>query len=606
MRNRYSNEIVFIRSLLIFIGLSILLIVSGCGSPRRTANPGPGNPPQWSPPAPPPPKNYFPIPDPENYFPIPPFLEREEPVLDPNLSPIENQFEMLRTYKFGMETPALDALEFFLDNLDDEEILAELRIVAEGDDPFQRMFASFVLFKAGDEQEKRVDVFIEGMQTMMGDEIRCAQYLTENLLEPGDDPVFIEKLLTLQSHPNWHNRTVIVTLAAKFPDAEGVRECLLNSLDAPDGLGATAIYALGEALSNTSIYPNDPEIIQRFYNHLNYGPYGPSTAALTVLSRFISVDETLELIDEIMKSETEFVPNKVNELLINLGPPDKVNQFLVDRIDENNTSLSISIIGIISRRGENAASAVPALVELLSPRSSGDFIVVLPRDDPLRDSVIRALGSIGPPAEEAVPILGSMFTIDFDLSNMLDPDYSFTSSIIYTLSSIGGTAVEYLPPIVEVAQTSDGSLRVGAIDAIGRFGEQAEPWVPELLEIVEELKSKRPADYMDQAINPGLLDGSKPHCDATYINRVYLALYRIGYEPDVQFDSIIAELDGPDFMYAVAVLVKIGPPAIIALPKLRELSEKYEEDWRDNGLTNQIRIAIEIIQNPVAGYNEIF
>jgi HEAT repeat protein len=581
MHNRDNNEIVLTRSFLIFIGLSILLIVSGCFTPRRTGHPGAG-----FPPPPPPPSGID--------LSRSPFPEREEPVPDPNLSQIESRIEMLSRFKFGNDNPGQNALGFFLDNIDNEEILAELRIVAEGGDSYQRMLASFVLFKAGDEQEKRVDVFIEAMETMMGNEILCAQYLTRHLLDIGDDPVFIGKFLELQSHPNPWNRATIVQIASKFPDAEGVREFLLNSLDDESWeVRSPAVIALGNALSNTSLYPNDPEIIERLYNLLDDDDLMVSSTARNVLGKFISIEETLELIDEIMKGETEYVPFDVHHLLINLGPSDEVNQFLVDRIDENNVSLTNSILGIIADRGENAASTVPALIELLNPQSSnGDFVVVLPRNETFLDNLFWALGCIGPAAVDAVPILGSMLRTDIDLKDWSHPEYYSTSQIIFALSSIGGPAVEYLPVIIDVARDSDGYLKTSAIDAIGRFGEQAESWAHELNQIAEELKLNRPLDYLQQPFNRAFIENSRPYCDAHYISRIHLALYRIGYEPDVQFDSLLAELEGPDFMFAVDVFEEMGAEAIEVLPKLRDMAEFYDEYM---GLKNEIRNTINRI-----------
>ena len=493
-----------------------------------------------------------------------------------------------------MENPALDALEFFLDNLDDDEILAELRILAEGDDPFQRMFASFVLFKAGDEREKRVDMFVECLETMRGDEIRCAQYLIKLLFETGDDPVFIEKFLTLQSHPNPWNRATVATIAGKFPDAEGVREFLLDSFDDESWeVRSAAVNSLGEVILNTSVYPNDPEIIQRFYDLLDDEDINVASNAINALSNFISLEEELELIWGLIDDDAEGIYSCVHDLLTNLDCSEEVIQFLLDKIDEHNVPLSCSIIGIIGNYGEDAASAVPVLIEMIRPEPSSDVIVVLPREDSLRDSVISALASIGPPAEDAVPILGSMFRTDFDLTDNYDPGARFLRLVICALSMIRGPAVEYLPQIVDVARTSDGFLKIEAIRSISRFGEQAESWGPELIEMVEELKTKDHVDYMDQPGNAELYESGSLLCDALYINELYLALYQIGYEPEQQIDSILSELDGPEFIYAVNVLDDIGPQAIEALPKLREMVELYEENV---SVRNQLLNAISRIE----------
>jgi HEAT repeat protein len=115
--------------------------------------------------------------------------------------------------------------------------------------------------------------------------------------------------------------------------------------------------------------------------------------------------------------------------------------------------------------GAKAQSAVPALVRItnlnISPTSKA--------------SAIRALGSIGPPAKEAVPSLLQWTT---------DANYDVRFSSIYALAQIGAEPERVVPVLIRALKEPDIDVQTKAVSALEHFGLDAKPAVPALLELL--------------------------------------------------------------------------------------------------------------------------
>jgi HEAT repeat protein len=130
------------------------------------------------------------------------------------------------------------------------------------------------------------------------------------------------------------------------------------------------------------------------------------------------------------------------------------------------SSVSPEIIQIVQ---EGFAYTVPEIERPVLPNITGDWPSSIPRES------AAALGMIGPPAKDAVPLLINLLK-DADLKTretalesvlLIDPD--------------GGLAI---PLLMEALKSSDQTMRVNAARALGLYGSKAESALPLLNELI--------------------------------------------------------------------------------------------------------------------------
>jgi len=259
---------------------------------------------------------------------------------------------------------------------------------------------------------------------------------------------------------------------------------------------------------------------------------------------------------------------------------------------ETDLSIATTAATILKECGLSAAPAVPDLIQDLENRNDdGTFISAT--DGPvepdisvgtaLRRAVIEALGNIGAPARDAVPVLRGKLndTGKFSLGNRvfsaealwqitgktdealpvllsaLEKDKSFWAAQI--LGKMGPAAEAAVPALQATLQSGDGYLRLYSALALN----QIEPDFPLRPILLDSLKDAQPGTrlaaaqsiwtmYHDsQTILPTLIDLSKPN------DRGPAQLRRM------DFNANAGE--------AIRLLGEIGPPAKAAVPKLEEI-----------------------------------
>lgn len=212
----------------------------------------------------------------------------------------------------------------------------------------------------------------------------------------------------------------------------------------------------------------------------------------------------------------------------------------------------------IGRFGSKAKVAVPALVQFLKNHPQGKPF-----------NPILALGAIGPEARDAVPELvavmqdrelqlnvfyalpnigsGAGAAVPALITALRHPNYNFQLRAIETLMKINPAARSALPALRELQTNSVDAVRILAHVAIAKIEGRPESALPALL---AELRSENPGDRENW-----ILFLSHP----TWPHRISFGVL------------------GPDA--AGWFLGQIGPPALVALPTLRQFM-KDTRPWR--------------------------
>jgi HEAT repeat protein len=136
--------------------------------------------------------------------------------------------------------------------------------------------------------------------------------------------------------------------------------------------------------------------------------------------------------------------------------------------------------------GAEAQSAVPALIEIANQNISPSS----------RYCAIRAVGSIGPSANGAVPAL---------LRWAINPDAGVRCSAIFALGKIGAEPDRVVPVLMNALHDPRPDVRINAVRALVQFGPKARLAVPALLEILSTAQDgtqRSHAEYVLKAIDP--------------------------------------------------------------------------------------------------------
>jgi HEAT repeat protein len=136
--------------------------------------------------------------------------------------------------------------------------------------------------------------------------------------------------------------------------------------------------------------------------------------------------------------------------------------------------------------GAESRSAVPALLEIANENISHSS----------RCCAIRAVGSIGPSANGAVPALLRWAT---------NPDAGVRCNAIFALGKIGAEPDRVVPVLMNALHDPRPDVRFNAVRALVQFGPKARFAVPALLEILSTTQDgtqRSHAEYVLKAIDP--------------------------------------------------------------------------------------------------------
>ena len=137
---------------------------------------------------------------------------------------------------------------------------------------------------------------------------------------------------------------------------------------------------------------------------------------------------------------------------------------LLEAVNDDDPDVRCFAVIELTRRGQQAAPAVPALIRLLDD----------PNDN-IRSSAAEALGKIGPAAAAAVEPLARLLT-----SGNLDSRRAAAQA----LGCLGELAEPALPQLRLALSDRDEDVRLAAIDALGKIGPAALPAVSDLLQLL--------------------------------------------------------------------------------------------------------------------------
>lgn len=221
----------------------------------------------------------------------------------------------------------------------------------------------------------------------------------------------------------------------------------------------------------------------------------------------------------------------------------------------------------LAQIGATHPQVIPALISLLNDPPA-------PQDSDggqLRELAAESLGVIGPPAQSAVPAL---------IRASGDESESLRRKTLAALGSVGGGAAVAVPALLE-AMLLDASpaVRDAAMEALGKVGPVALPFLEQLLEDEDPEARWRSATAIGRMGTSGrpaapalvkVIDDESPLVRMSALE----ALAAVSAERDSLLQPIVKELASDDRqhrMRAFRLLTSLGAEARAAVPSLREL-----------------------------------
>ncbi|MBL8793759.1 MAG: HEAT repeat domain-containing protein [Planctomycetia bacterium] len=243
----------------------------------------------------------------------------------------------------------------------------------------------------------------------------------------------------------------------------------------------------------------------------------------------------------------------------------------------------------LGEHGKHAAHAFPVLLAAMNDEHSGldsQATLALARIDPARaipqliDRVkrpadrrelpaIQALGVIGSPASEAVPIL---------VQTLGSKDKLARIDAARALGAIGGDHPRQVPALLKMLNEADLEVKQQAAETVGRLKRAPADCVPRLAALLRP-NQPRPSDWTDALMLSDLQRRAlKERLWNQYLRTVLGAVSEFGSDAKEAVPALIELLQRPDedtqvFGEAIQALERIGPAAEAAIPILQDLAE---------------------------------
>jgi len=138
-------------------------------------------------------------------------------------------------------------------------------------------------------------------------------------------------------------------------------------------------------------------------------------------------------------------------------------------LSENNQQLKRAALQVLRKMGDGGKAAVPELIGVLKTNNL---------DTDVRDIATEILGSFGPAATDAVPVLAEALNSKF--ANYQEPAGT-------TLAAIGLPAV---PALIEALKSGNSGTRASAAKALGKIGPAAKEAMPALISLLKSKDSR--------------------------------------------------------------------------------------------------------------------
>lgn len=149
---------------------------------------------------------------------------------------------------------------------------------------------------------------------------------------------------------------------------------------------------------------------------------------------------------------------------------DRTLPVLVKLLDDKNDEVNSAAAEALGSLGKGALVAVPSLIKKLSSK-----------DEDVRIASVETLGKIGPEAKAAVPELIKRMHGDGSL-------YVKRKSA-RALGHIQDDPAKVLPELAKALKDKDPVLRFAASEAIGKYGDKAEPVIDNLISMLKDESS---------------------------------------------------------------------------------------------------------------------
>lgn len=450
----------------------------------------------------------------------------------------------------------------------------------------------WILFRIEESPRPRLDALLEllyepGNCAMEDGFVSAATAMQRLNIDTDQEYIDLIYEHLLETDPQWQGHLLLVLGA--YRDDPRITEFLIDSVFREDRHNSswTMIgYVIDVLESNTNL-KEDEALLDRFLETLKDGPdgarqdiakiliaYGSNESVISSLFQSVNEDRHLNVriyaIETLAQlvSKSEIFPT-VLDLLWSQDVRDNI--VALKAIKEIGNALDIveGICRIIESGrlhniydeecpyvalqaiGEDACDAVPILIKVIESRR-GNYI----------DAVIT-LKSIGPCAADAVPALLDVL----ESADKQAPGYRYIVEKVFdTISSFGSLASHASPAIIELIDPDDQYQRWYALEALGKIGGDPSIITPKLLEMaispsseedrnvvftLNELAINTLSNFKDQddEIIPVLLTLLEQNPDSRLAIHLHLALFKLGYEPELHRQEILDSLYILEFDY---------------------------------------------------------
>jgi HEAT repeat protein len=304
----------------------------------------------------------------------------------------------------------------------------------------------------------------------------------------------------------------------------------------------------------------DYEIAQRYVaNALISGDLSGPIVKDPLASR----EETVALaVSNVVKAEIPFqAPSKdvIDQIIRGLGDEDRNVRWVATG----------SVIDV----GLPAKAATEKLIEMLQNEEDPD----------IRTNVVQALGSIGPPAKKAIPLL---------IAALDDIDVGVSAEAAAALGNIGGSNSAIIKTLIESMSTKKKHVIHSAARILGRLGVSEHAFIDKLIKMLKSsdyssrLVAAGSLFYIGPAARkaiPTLLEMMKSK-DVHERTMAVQALGAIGPEARKAMPTLLEMLKSKNVnerIMAVQALGDFGPEARNTLPALRILLKDKDSEVRD-------------------------
>jgi HEAT repeat protein len=243
------------------------------------------------------------------------------------------------------------------------------------------------------------------------------------------------------------------------------------------------------------------------------------------------------------KASLPTLRKRLNELKLRLQRND------LDQFDRQEAAHDLIEVASATWKLDRQSDMIKELMDIVEDRAYRG------RLSHVRDAAAKALGEIGAPGKDAVPVL---------IASLKENDYFAEQSAAEALGNMGSAAEAAVPALVKLLEP-DHHPRQDVIIALGRIGPPAKSTLPDLE------KSLASFDSRESLVAAEAIWRIDKRVDSTV--PVLIASLKLKEMPTIGVNSLFFSIVKPAIeirRHAAQVLGEIGPKAKAAIPALRE------------------------------------